>query len=165
MLTFTSGSTGSGTISQKLHNPCFISFQLLDPLNIEDWTWEMVTPCWPLLRGQSEVGPYLKNYTTDFQFFLVIDSFGIGDCPLVTLTPCWPFFPGQPEVGPYLKKYQPIFKLFSIIYFLALNVSLVLPWPHIDLNFRVNRKWDQLSSTTHPIFNFISVINLLCIED
>ncbi len=69
MLTFTYGSTGSETISQELHNWFSKLFQLQTPWALEFSLRVTVTPCWPLLLGQPEVGPYLKNYTTDFQTF------------------------------------------------------------------------------------------------
>ncbi len=38
------------------------------------------------------------------------------------------------------------------------RLNLGLPWPHVNLYFRVNRKWDHISRTTQPMFHFFSVI-------
>ena len=92
VLTFTSGSTGSGTISQEVHSRFSIFFSVIGSLGTGKKPWFTLTPYWPLLPGQPEVGPYLKKYTADFQTFYTYRLLGhwilalVYRDPMLTLT-------------------------------------------------------------------------------
>ncbi len=58
------------------------------------------------------MGPYLKNYTTDFQTFFNYRLFGHWILALGNSDPVLTFTLGQPEVGPYLKNYTTDFQTF-----------------------------------------------------
>ena len=74
------------------------------------------------------------------------------------MTSSWPLLPGQPEVGQY--RFSNFFQLETPW---ALEISLRLPWPHVDLYFRVNRKWHHNSRHYSTFSNFFSVIDSLVI--
>ena len=88
-------------ISRSLR-PISKFFSVLDSLGIGELPRVTVTPIWPLLPGQPEVGPNLKSYTTDLIFFFSYRFLSIKFCWGKSVTPFWPLLLGT----------QPIFKLF-----------------------------------------------------